>query len=163
MKYAILAILTMLSLNLYAKPSEKLINALIQVESAGNNKAIGDNGNAVGCLQLWESYVKSASTDKKKFTSRDRYSRTKSIEIFKSFMDKYATSTRLDQIRNELCTLEKRVPQDISDDEIICRMHNGGLGFCYRTKKELEKKDFSGRDRRIANTSYYWTKVQAAM
>jgi len=32
--------------------SQKLINALIQVESNGNDKIIGDNGKSKGCLQI---------------------------------------------------------------------------------------------------------------
>ena len=35
---------------------EKLLDALIQVESNGNDKAIGDNGKAIGCLQIWKIY-----------------------------------------------------------------------------------------------------------
>ena len=35
---------------------EKLLDALIQVESGGNDKAIGDNGKAIGCLQIWKIY-----------------------------------------------------------------------------------------------------------
>ena len=35
---------------------ERLLNALIKVESNGNDKAIGDNGKAIGCLQIWKVY-----------------------------------------------------------------------------------------------------------
>ena len=35
---------------------EKLLNALIKVESNGNDKAIGDNGKAIGCLQIHRVY-----------------------------------------------------------------------------------------------------------
>jgi hypothetical protein len=164
MKKVILILIAIMSFSAFAaKPSDKLVNALIKVESKGNNTAVGDNGNAVGCLQLWTTYVKDASSKKQKFTPADRTSRAKSIAIFKAYMDKYATDTRLAAIRNELCSLEGRPANAITDDEIICRMHNGGMGFCYRTKKEIEKKDFSGRNRRVANTAYYWTKIQASM
>ena len=38
------------------RKQEKLLDALIQVESNGNDKAIGDNGKAIGCLQIWKIY-----------------------------------------------------------------------------------------------------------
>ena len=41
-----------------------LITALIAVESSGNDLAIGDNGNAIGCLQIHRGVV----LDVNKFT-----------------------------------------------------------------------------------------------
>tara|TARA_R110000824_G_scaffold324316_1_gene511246 strand:+ start:226 stop:684 length:459 start_codon:yes stop_codon:yes gene_type:complete len=35
---------------------EQLLNALIKVESNGNDKAIGDKGKAIGCLQIHRVY-----------------------------------------------------------------------------------------------------------
>ena len=35
---------------------ERLLDALSKVESNGNDKAIGDNGKAIGCLQIWKIY-----------------------------------------------------------------------------------------------------------
>ena len=43
--------------SLYANPSDKLITSLVQVESRGNSNAIGDNGKAIGCLQIHKGVV----------------------------------------------------------------------------------------------------------
>ena len=164
MRILIFVSMLLCSIALQAKPSERLINALIQVESKGNSKAVGDNGKAVGCLQLWTTYVKDASSKKQKFTANDRKDRAKSIAIFKAYMDKYATADRLADIRSTLSWAENRRLSDISDDEIICRMHNGGMGFCYRTTKEWEDHDNNvGRTRRLVNTATYWQRVKSVM
>ncbi len=38
-----------------------VVAALIQIESCGNDAAVGDNGRAVGCLQLWPIAVAEAN------------------------------------------------------------------------------------------------------
>ena len=70
---------------------EKLIPALIKVESGGNDRAVGDNGEAFGCLQIHQAVI----TDVKKFTGQpwqhtDAFDRRKSIVIFKSYIAYYA-------------------------------------------------------------------------
>ena len=58
MKYVFLAIVSMMSvMTVNAKPSDSLINAIIKVESNDNVNAIGDNGKAVGCMQIWKVVV----------------------------------------------------------------------------------------------------------
>jgi hypothetical protein len=37
--------------------SDRFLNALEQVESRGNANAVGDNGRAIGCLQIWQAVV----------------------------------------------------------------------------------------------------------
>ena len=32
------------------------LDALIHVESGGDDNAVGDNGKAIGCLQIWKAY-----------------------------------------------------------------------------------------------------------
>ena len=59
-----------------------LIPVLIQVESSGNNDAVGDNGRAVGCLQMWEICVDDVNRiSGRSYTYEDRLSRTKSAEM----------------------------------------------------------------------------------
>ena len=69
-----------------------LVNALIQVESNGNDKAIGDNGAAVGCLQIHKVMVDDVNRilGKQKFTYNDRLDRSKSIAMFNIFTDHYS-------------------------------------------------------------------------
>ena len=72
-----------------------LIKALIQVESGGNDSAIGDRGKAVGCLQIHPILVREVNRTLKRkgsdirYSLEDRYSRTKSIQMFKIIIDTY--------------------------------------------------------------------------
>jgi len=68
--------------------SSAFIQALIQVESTNNDSAVGDNGRAVGPLQIWPITVRevnrilSLKGSSKRYTLSDRWSRTKSIQMF---------------------------------------------------------------------------------
>ena len=88
--------LSVKSITPIAKPhvlnESDLIKAIIQVESGGNDSAIGDRhlvGNeAVGALQLRPVMVREVNRilkiqkSDKRFKRKDRYSREKSIEMF---------------------------------------------------------------------------------
>lgn len=66
---------------------ENLINALIEVESSGNVKAIGDNGKAKGCLQIWDVVIKDVNQFyKTKYTSKDAFNKEKSKDICKKYL-----------------------------------------------------------------------------
>ena len=99
-----LAIASALSACAYAKtPSDRLLTALIQVESSGNDKAVGDNGKAVGCLQIRKEVIDDVNriygTD---YTLADRRDRAKSMEICRRYISHYATEKRLGRsVRNE--------------------------------------------------------------
>ena len=113
MKYVFLAIVSMMSMmTVNAKPSDPLINAIIKVESNDNVNAIGDNGKAVGCMQIWKVVVDDVNkVSKLKYNYNDRFNKEKSIEIFKLYINKYATAKRLG-----------RTPTD----EDMARIWNGG-------------------------------------
>ena len=113
MKYVFLAIVSMMSvMTVNAKPSDSLINAIIKVESNDNVNAIGDNGKAVGCMQIWKVVVDDVNkVSKLKYNYNDRFNKEKSIEIFKLYINKYATAKRLG-----------RTPTD----EDVARIWNGG-------------------------------------
>ena len=113
MKYVFLVIVSMMSvMTVNAKPSDSLINAIIKVESNDNVNAIGDNGKAVGCMQIWKVVVDDVNkVSKLKYNYNDRFNKEKSIEIFKLYINKYATAKRLG-----------RTPTD----EDMARIWNGG-------------------------------------
>ena len=46
--------------------TDKFVDALIRVESNGRDNAIGDNGKAVGCLQIWTDVVDDVNQVSKK-------------------------------------------------------------------------------------------------
>ena len=71
-----------------------LIPLLIQVESGGQpnpDSCIGDNGNAVGCLQIWEIVVDDCNRIQKQevFEYADRLSRPRSIRIAQIYLAHY--------------------------------------------------------------------------
>ena len=113
MKYLFLAIVSMMSvMTANAKLSDSLINAIIKVESNDNVNAIGDNGKAVGCMQIWKVVVDDVNkVSKLKYNYNDRFNKEKSIEIFKLYINKYATAKRLG-----------RTPTN----EDVARIWNGG-------------------------------------
>jgi hypothetical protein len=74
---------------------DEFIDVVIYVESRGNDSAIGDNGKAVGCLQIQPIAVLEANRILAKYGSPtayslvDRYSREKSIEMFNVISEEY--------------------------------------------------------------------------
>lgn len=66
----------------------KLVEAFIQVESEGNNRAVNKVSGATGCLQLIPIQVKEANRliGYNKYKLSDRTNRRKSIEIFHVIM-----------------------------------------------------------------------------
>ena len=109
----------MLSLLILALPQTltpqqtELVNALIQVESNGQDDAVGDNGSAIGCLQIWKIYWLDA-TERSNIGGEylDCFTRHYSIKIFDAYMKRYA---------REAWTNPKKF-----DAEKVARIHNGG-------------------------------------
>lgn len=71
----------------FSSPSERLIDALVHVESNGEVHAVGDNGKAVGPLQIHKEVVddvnKAYGTN---YTYDDRKSIDKSREICRKYL-----------------------------------------------------------------------------
>tara|TARA_Y100000389_G_C17445490_1_gene511334 strand:- start:1439 stop:1978 length:540 start_codon:yes stop_codon:yes gene_type:complete len=119
-----------------AKPQPiSLVEAIIMVESRGNDSAIGDRhivgGEAVGCLQIRPIMLKEINRQLKRrgleprFELEDRYSRSKSIEMFNVYVS---------------------LLHEGHSDEHIARNWNGG-------PKGYKRK----------STGKYWSKVQREM
>lgn len=68
-----------------------VMDAIEQVESRGNTRAVSANGKWVGCMQISEILVREVNNivGQKKFTYNDRFSREKSREMFVIFQEKY--------------------------------------------------------------------------
>lgn len=73
----------------------KLLQAIIYVESRGNLHAISSDGKSVGILQITPILVKDCNIylkskgHSKRYTLRDRHSREKSIEMFFLVQSRY--------------------------------------------------------------------------
>lgn len=73
-----------------------LIAALIQVESGGNDRAVGDGGRSLGCLQISDVVVADVRRITGRWVSRtDAWNRQKSIRICVDYLSHYATRERL--------------------------------------------------------------------
>ena len=96
MKVIILILIVGMSFILNATPSKKLIDAICKVESNNGMYIAGDNGKAIGCLQIWKNVVDDVNKySKVKYTYADRYDKVKSYEMFKLYIGHYATQKRL--------------------------------------------------------------------
>lgn len=68
-----------------------VMDAIEQVESRGNVRAVSPNGKWVGCMQISEILVREVNNivGRKKFTYNDRFSREKSREMFIIYQERY--------------------------------------------------------------------------
>lgn len=111
-----------------------LILAIIAVESGGDDRAIGDNGRAFGCLQIWNVYVVDSNEHAgTSYRHEDAFDRDSAIRIFTAYMRRYATEDRLGRVVTA---------------EDIARIHNGGPngykkaateGYWQKVKAELHR------------------------
>lgn len=109
-------------------------DAIKEVESGGDYKAIGDNGKAVGAYQIHEIYVKDANRiSGKSYTLEERYDEKKSLEMVKIVTTYYGNYYK------------KKTGKEVTP-EIIARIHNGGaLGW------------------NKSSTISYWNKVKSKL
>ena len=107
----------------------QLVNAIIQVESNGKDDAVGDNGSAIGCLQIWKPYWFDA-TERSNIGGKylDCFKRDYAVLVFDAYMKRYARDAWTDPAK--------------FDAEKVARIHNGG-------PKGYKRK----------STEKYWRKV----
>ena len=131
-------VIAMASMNVFGlEVSDKLLNAIMMVESNGKADAKGDYSKktkeyrAIGAYQLWKIYVDDVNRiSGKKFSYEDRWDIEKSKEMVKIYLVYYGE--RYERLTGKVAT-----------DEVLSRIHNGGPnGY----KKEATKS--------------YWNKIQ---
>jgi len=72
------------------------ILALIAVESGGRDHAVGDDGNAFGCLQIWQCVVDDVNrVAKTNYIHKDAFSRNDAIFMLEVYIGHYCTEKRL--------------------------------------------------------------------
>lgn len=91
-----LALLLLLAAPCVAQTSDRLLDALERVESNGNARAVGDNGRALGCLQIWSSVV----ADVNRLTGScyrhaDAFDRATARDIARAYLNHYASPKRI--------------------------------------------------------------------
>lgn len=109
----------------------RLIKAIIQIESKGNTKAISKDGQCVGILQIKKIVVDDCNEfmrvkkSKKRFNYQDRFNKEKSIEMFLLIQEKYKNFNR----KKSKTSVEHAI-----------RLWNGGCGYNIKsTQKYYEK------------------------
>lgn len=105
---------------------DKLIEAIIWRESRGNNKAINHKSNAVGCLQIRPIYLKQCNkiVGYEKYKLSDRYSRSKSIEMFNVYQSHFNPN---------------------KDLHLAIKLHNPRAGYSYHRDIENKYKELTSR------------------
>jgi len=77
MKKAAFILCAIITHCVFGNPSSRLIDALMHVESKGKVHAIGDNGRAVGCLQIHKGVIEDVN---RAYNTTYRLSDRKSID-----------------------------------------------------------------------------------
>lgn len=90
-------------INLYSNNTDsinRIINALIYIESKGDDYAVSKNGVHVGCLQISQQLVDDCNRilGYNKFKYSDRFNRNKSIEMFHVIQKYYNPSYNIENI-----------------------------------------------------------------
>ena len=130
MKFIFLLLLTATAAS--AQVSDRLLNAIEQVESHGNAAAIGDQGRALGSMQIWQCVVIDANRIAGvSYSHADALNRTKARQIASIYLNYYG----------------KRIGHAPTEQD-YARIWNGGpsghkkiatLGYWIKVKKELAK------------------------
>ena len=145
MRKIILTVLILLSVHTYANSNtvngyrelttvcdtnvnmDKLIKALIHVESRGNANAISKDGTCVGALQIKKIVVDDCNLYLKnqKYKYEDRLNKDKSIEMFKIIQKRYKNFKRY---------------RSNSDLEHMIRLWNGGCNYNVKSTQSYYEK-----------------------
>lgn len=106
------------------RPLDALLEAIRHVESGGDDRAVGDNGKALGPYQIWKPYFQDACEYGKvdwKYNRTNAFDRKKSRQVVIWYWMRYAP---------------KRPTA-----EILSRIHNGGpKGHLKKATKKYWKK-----------------------
>ena len=117
----------------FEKPQQQVSPALLaairQVESHGNDKAVGDGGKAIGPYQVWRVYWQDAVEFDKTLggSYQDCYDPAYAARVVRAYMARYA-------------------PKGASDEQ-LARIHNGGpkghqkeatVAYWAKVQKELK-------------------------
>lgn len=86
---------------------DSLLDAMIAVESKGDDMAVGDNGRAYGCLQIHQEYLDDANEVLgTSYVLKDMFDRETAKKVVKAYIARYLTEP--------------------ATEERMARVHNGG-------------------------------------
>lgn len=123
--------------------SEELLDAIATVESNNNDKAVGDNGKAIGRYQIWKTYVDEVNRISKieklpyHFSYSDRNDADKSRHMVKIYLEFWGRQY-------------ERNTKKIATQEVLAKIHNGHTFW----KRSIDNKEY------FRNIEKYWEKVK---
>lgn len=102
---------TLEQLDAYRVQHRALLDAIRAVESGGDDRAVGDDGRAIGAYQIWSVYHQDATEWCKELagTWAECYDRTHAERIVVAYWHRYCRQALKD-----------------GDLEVLARVHNGG-------------------------------------
>ena len=134
MKFTFIFIFIFITNLSFGQVSDRFLNALEQVESKGNASAVGDNGRALGCLQIWPAVVTDANRIAgTNYRHADAFDRVKARAMARAYLNYYAS--------------KRRIGHDPSNQD-LARIWNGGprghrktatLSYWVKIQKELAR------------------------
>ena len=73
----------------FEQHKEMVLSKIIQIESEGNPMAVGDNGRAIGLLQIWPIMIDEINrlVKEERYSLEDRWDSLKSIEMFITYQE----------------------------------------------------------------------------
>ena len=113
------------------------VKAIAQVESGGDDNAVGDNGKSLGRFQIQKAYWKDAVDHQKHLKVNRKWEDVKYADYAEQVMLAYFDRYAAEKVKEK-------------DWEYLARIHNGGPG--------IHKKPKTGKA--WANTTAYWEKVK---
>lgn len=124
--FKLFLVFSLTTLNVHAKDYSEIVQVLKYVETNNNPKAIGDNGNAYGILQIWEICIDDVNrTYNTSYRHEDAFDVTCSEEIFTLYINMLFERFR---------TKYNKEPTE----EDIVRSWNGGIYKGYKNPKTVK-------------------------
>jgi len=128
----------------YGADVNRLVEALVRVESNGKANAVGDRGKAVGVLQIHDIMVQEANRlAQTRYSHQDMFNPTAARDVAKIVLNHYSK------------TIQKTTGREATEQE-LAYIWNGGAGAWRRA-------DAPVNDAKQRNLETYWNKVSKAL
>lgn len=128
----------------YGADVNRLIDGLVRVESNGRANVVGDQGKAIGILQIHDGMVKEANRlAHTRYTHKDMFNPTASREVAKIVLNHYAKH------------IQTVTGREATNQELAF-IWNGGAASWKRVSNPMA-------DTKQKNLQNYWNKVSRAL
>jgi len=144
MKVKLILATIAMTVTAHAADVNKLIDALVRVESNGKASAVGDNGKAFGILQIHAGMVQEANRlAQTRYIHKDMFNPTTSREVAQIVLNHYAKH------------IQKTTGRPATEKQLAFIWNGGGAAW-----KRAEKPVNDSKQKNLNN---YWNKVSKAL